>query len=131
VLAVFVVGCGPNVEYAEVQGIVTLEGRPLPGVKVAFYPDDEGKEQLPYATGVTDAAGVYTLTAVTNQPGAMVGKHRVVINWPPPERSDDRNKPRPRPGPPIPIRYTVADQTRLIVEVKAGPRQTIDLPLTR
>jgi hypothetical protein len=41
VLAAFVVGCGLNVEYAEDRGIVTLGGRTLSGVKVAFYPADE------------------------------------------------------------------------------------------
>jgi hypothetical protein len=68
---------------------------------------------------------------MTNKLGAMVGKNRAVINWLPPERSVDPRKPRPQPGLPIPMRFTVADQTRLIVEAKAGPWQTIDLPLTR
>jgi hypothetical protein len=132
ILLLTAAGCGPKAktDFAEVEGKVTLGGKPLSGVKVTFYPDSEAPEQLPYATGSTDAAGVYTLTAVTGRPGALVGKNRVVVNWPPRERSDDPNRPpSPPPGPAIPVQYTVAGQTTLIVEVKAGPKQTIDLPL--
>jgi hypothetical protein len=126
-------GCAPSTsfEYAEVEGKVTLGGKPLSGVKVAFYPDNEDAQQLPYATGMTDAAGSYTLTAVTGRQGALVGKNRVVVNWPARDRGADPDKAQPPPGPSIPVLYTVAGQTPLIVEVKAGPRQTIDLPLQK
>ena len=123
-------GCGPTFQYAEVEGTVTLDGRPLSGVKVVFYPEAEGPEQLPYATGVTDDGGVYRLTAVTGKPGALVGKNLVVVAWPPQGRSADPDQPPPPPpSPPIPLPYTVADETPLHFEVKPGPRQTIDLPL--
>jgi hypothetical protein len=127
------VGCAPTTtfDYAEVEGKVTLAGKPLSGVKVTFYPDNEGAEQLPYASGMTDGTGTYTLTAVTGKPGALVGKNRVVVNWPLRDRGADPDKPPPLSGPPIPIDYTVAGQTPLRVEVKAGPRQTIDLPLQK
>jgi hypothetical protein len=125
-------GCsGPKWDYAEVEGKVTLGQQPLAGVNVTFYPDSEGAEQLPYATGKTDASGRYALTSVSGKAGALVGKNRVVVNWPLRERRDDRDRgpPPPPPGPPIPLPYTVASQTPLLVEVKAGGRQTIDLPL--
>jgi hypothetical protein len=125
-------GCGgPKFNYAEVEGKVTLGGQPLSGVVVTFYPDSEGKEQLPYARGTTDAAGAYALATMDGKPGALVGKNRVVVNWPLRERRDDKGPPPPPPGPPIPIAYTVATETPLVVEVKAGPRQTIDLPLKK
>ena len=123
-------GCGPKFEYAEVQGKVTLDGQALSGVKVAFYPDNEGAEQLPYATGLTDGTGTYTLTAVTGKPGALVGKNRVVVNWPLPEHNPDLPPPPP-PGPPIPMLYTQAAQTPLVVEVKPGPRQNINVELPK
>jgi hypothetical protein len=125
-------GCSrtPDFDYAEVEGKVTLGGKPLPGVAVTFYPDVQGREQPPYATGSTDSGGAYTLTALTGKPGAVVGKNRVVVQWPQRERSADPNKRPPLPkGPSIPVMYTVAAETPLIVEVKAGARQTIDLPL--
>jgi hypothetical protein len=123
-------GCGPTYEYAEVEGTVTLDGTPLSGVKVVFYPEAEGPEQPPYANGVTDDSGVYRLTAVTGKPGALVGKNLVVVAWPPQGRSADPDQPPPPlPGPPIPLQYTAASETPLHFDVKAGPRQTIDLPL--
>ena len=124
-----VAGCGARVAYAPVGGKVTLGGKPLAGVKVWFHPLTEGKEGLPYATGLTDSAGVYQLTSNNGQDGALVGKHRVVIDWPPRERTDDRSRPPPPQGPPIPLPYTQASATPLILEVKAGGPQTIDLPL--
>src|SRR5262249_41369202 len=117
-------GCGgPTFEFAEVEGKVTLGGKPLAGVEVTFYPDDTGASQLPYATGKTDGSGNYTLTLKDGKPGALVGKNRVVVNWPLPERGNNRDKPPPPPGPAIPLAYTVAADTPLIVEVKSGGRQ--------
>jgi hypothetical protein len=123
-------GCssGPKLEYAEVEGTVTLGGKPLSGVEVTFYPDYEGGKQLPYATGKTDSSGKYTLNLQSGKPGALVGKNRVVVNWPLPERRDDQKRPPP-PGPMIPVLYTVAGDTPLRMEVKSGDRQIIDLIL--
>jgi hypothetical protein len=127
--ALLAAGCGPQYKYAEVGGTVTLDGAPLAGVRVWFYPESEGREQPPYATATTDASGAYKLTAETGKPGALVGQNRVVVNWPLPERPGPDQPPPPPPGPPIPIPYTQAADTPLVVEVKAGPPQTIDLPL--
>jgi hypothetical protein len=121
--------CGPPRNYTEVAGTVTLDGAPLSGVRVWFYPEAEGREQPPYAIGTTDASGVYKLTAESGKPGALVGKNRVVVNWPLPERPGPDQPPPPPQGPPIPIPYTQAADTPLVVEVKPGPPQTIDLPL--
>jgi hypothetical protein len=101
-----------------------LNGTPLVDVVVTFYPDTERKEGLPYARGKTDATGTYTLAAANGRSGAVVGKHRVVVKWPPRERGDNRER-----TPSIPLRYTVAVDTPLIREVKAGGPQTIDLVL--
>jgi hypothetical protein len=117
-------------EYAEVEGKVTLGGKPLSGVEVTFYPDNDEPKQLPYATGKTDAAGSYTLTLANGKPGALAGKNRVVVNWPLPERGDGQHRPPP-PGPTIPVPYTVVSDTPLRLEVKPGGRQTIDLNLPK
>jgi hypothetical protein len=128
VLLLAVAGCGSQAAYTAVRGKVTLGGKPLAGVKVWFHPEHEGKEDLPYATGMTDNEGVYTLTSNNGKDGAMVGKYRVVVDWPPRERTDDRTRLPPQ-GPPIPLPYTQATATPLSFEVKAGEPQTIDLPL--
>jgi hypothetical protein len=124
-----VAGCNAQLAYAPVEGKVTLGGKPLAGVKVWFYPMTEGNNNLPFATGLTDSAGVYKLTSNNGQDGALVGNHRVVVDWPPRERNDDRSKPPPPQGPPIPVPYTQASVSPLVFEVKAGGPQTIDLPL--
>jgi hypothetical protein len=122
-------GCGSPVAYTAVTGKVTLGGKPLAGVKVWFHPMTEGNRDLPYATAVTDSEGVYKLTSNNGKDGALVGKHRVVVNWPPRERTDDASRPPPVQRQPIPAPYTQATETPLIFEVKAGEPQTIDLPL--
>ena len=62
-------------------------------------------------------------------PGALVGKCRVVVNWPPRERDDSKPAPK-EPSPSIPIKYTVAKDTPLEFEVKEGSNK-IDLPLIK
>ena len=61
---------------------VTLNGKPLAGVVVKFYPDRESNIQLPIATGTTDEGGFYQLNVSKQQPGAVVGPSTVVVKWP-------------------------------------------------
>jgi hypothetical protein len=122
-------GCsGPKREFAEVEGKVTLNGKPLAGAIVRFYPVSEDTKQLPFATGRTDAMGVYQLSSQVDKPGALVGSHRAVVYWPPRDRQGGAGGPS-RPDRPIPLKYTVASDSPLVVEVKAGELQTIDLSL--
>lgn len=71
----WMVGCGrkgPTV--APVEGIVTLDGKPVDAAGVLFSPLAGG----PSASGTTDAAGHFRLTT-GNLNGATLGKHSVVI----------------------------------------------------
>src|SRR5262249_14120625 len=123
-------GCGGPKTVPEVSGTVTMGGQPLVGVVVTYYPVTEGRDGLPYAKGTTDGAGHYTLTLPDGKPGAVVGQSRVVVNWPPRDRSDAPDKQAKRPAQPfIPVRYTVVTETPLNFEVKAGGVQVIDLVL--
>lgn len=122
-------GCGGSkLAYVPVTGRVTLGGKPLVGVEVAFYPEAPGKDGLPYSQAVTGPDGRYKLTCINKKDGAVVGKHRVTVNWPLPERGDDRPR-QPPPSPTIPPRYAVAQMTPLVKDVPAGGEQTIDLAL--
>jgi hypothetical protein len=126
---VVVPGCtsgGPRVELAEVNGKVTLDGQPLAGVIVTYFPATDEFEGLGFARGTTDAHGRYTLET-DGKPGAAVGKNRVVVRWPR-ERNDDRAA-GGKGGQTIPLPYTVANDTPLTVEVRSGSPQAIDLPL--
>ncbi len=125
-------GCsGQQPELAEVRGKVTLNGAPLKDVMVVFYPDTEVNARGQVFRGKTDATGAYTLTTATGQPGAMVGKYRVIVQVPTPERPPNWEKsttPTPKVVA-IPLKYTVVSDTPLRVEIKPGGSQTIDLPL--
>ena len=96
-----------------------------------FYPVSQGREQLPHATGMTDADGMFTLSHHGEKPGALVGPNRVVVSWPSRDlRSAARDgPPPPPPGRPIPIHYTVAGETPLLFEVIPGDRQTFKVQL--
>ena len=72
-------GCGKPSGYAElglveVTGTVTLDGKPLPQVKVSFESDDKR-----VATGVTDSAGHYVLMYDSETRGATPGPKIVRI----------------------------------------------------
>lgn len=133
-------GCsevGP--EYAEVEGIVTLAGKPLPEVEVVFYPDPETGTEGPRASCYTDEQGRFRLRSEqTGRGGVVVGKHKVCVqdltSIPPPPLLDlppGEMPPPHRKGPPrVPQRYWSLNTTPYQnVEVKPGP-QTINLDLT-
>jgi hypothetical protein len=119
--------CGPTLEFGEVDGEVTLDGKPLIGAIVRFYPISDQRNQLPFATGTTDRKGRYSLARDDGKPGALVGQNRVVVKWP----SRDMRKEGEPSGPPpeIPVDYTVVTKSPLNYEVKSGT-QTINLRLS-
>ena len=60
-----------------VSGRITFEGKPTEGVHVSFQPEGGG----PASAGITDQEGRYTLRRIdTQQPGAIVGAHRVYFS---------------------------------------------------
>jgi len=59
-----------------VEGLVTLDKKPLPGVAVTFCPEIEGS---PSASGVTDANGRFRLTTFPSGNGARPGKYKVIV----------------------------------------------------
>ena len=84
VLFALVLGCtkpgkGLKVEY--VEGVLTLDGTPTPGVFVTFEPAEKDSG-LEAAGGVTDANGVYKLTSINGDidKGALAGKYKVTVS---------------------------------------------------
>jgi hypothetical protein len=125
-LALAITGCGgqrgPKVEY--VEGLVTLDGKPLDGASVGYSPVTPGKG-LP-AGGKTDAQGRYRLTAVRGgkpNGGTAVGDYGVSITKQ--ERVPDTEPPPPPPPPgsrpPDPIRL------RWLIPEAYGETATSDL----
>lgn len=120
------VGCDSTaIDYSQlklvpVSGNVTLDGKPLAGVRVRFVGNDGSGSD-----GVTDAEGNYTLRYDSNQTGATPGTKKVIITSAvggavddPDAAIDDER---------IPARYNSA--TELSVEVK-GPQSTHDFALS-
>jgi hypothetical protein len=134
-------GCsGPGVTFAPVEGALTRNGRPVPNAQVIFLADDT---QGPRATGVTDDAGRFQLTADDGTVGAPVGRHRVcvidatvtaerfglVAKQHAPEAAAKLAPPKSTTkGPPIPPEYGRPAETPLRAEVRPGA-QTIDLQI--
>jgi hypothetical protein len=115
------VGCN-RPSFGEVNGTVTIDGKPAEGLVVYFVPDLAEGSDGPTSWGSTDATGRYTLDCMNrNQPGALIGRHRVVCEEP--ERLLAGKKSR------VPERYRSPATTPLRFEVREG-KQTIDLSLT-
>ena len=77
-------GCGPKgrslqVEY--VEGVITLDGRPLDEVSVMFIPKNEA-DGIEVASGYSNANGVYKLSSMNGDPerGAMAGDYIVTVS---------------------------------------------------
>lgn len=68
-------GCGTDgPELGTVSGTVTLDGAPLPNVLVVFNPGNARPSE-----GRTDATGHYEMQYTREQPGAILGQHKVII----------------------------------------------------
>src|SRR5262245_14538073 len=66
------VGCGGT---SKVEGVVTLDGKPVEGAVVTFVPtDDKGTTPV----GQTDSSGKFTLTT-NGKPGAKSGDYKVTV----------------------------------------------------
>lgn len=70
------IGCGPSgPEIARVQGVVTMDGKPLPAAVIMFVPE-HGRP----SASETDDNGKYVLEFSAGRKGAIPGKNRVEIN---------------------------------------------------
>lgn len=116
-------GCGPSgPELGRVEGTVTLDGKPLTGARVCFYPEAGGRT----AEAVTDQQGHYVLSYTREGTGAVAGVNKVSIStYEEPVSLDDGTKQGGVPEK-VPAKYNT--QSTLTREVKTG-RQTIDFAL--
>lgn len=116
-------GCGGGPKYVDVEGTVTLNGKPFDDAQVQFLPDPVHGAKGLRSTGRTDANGQFKLKTDKGDSGAVVGNHRVLVQdlkqWEGinPGR-EDMNKPL-KPSR-LPNKYINASETPLKVEVKAG-----------
>jgi len=75
-------GCGDS-SIAPVSGTVTLDGKPVPNLRMVFSPEPIGDNYAvgPFSTGKTDADGKFTLETRYGDQGAFVGKHKVSFEF--------------------------------------------------
>jgi hypothetical protein len=65
-------GCGPS--YVPVNGVVTMDGKPVEGATVTFITEDGTQS----ASGQTDASGNFSLTAGGKE-GVLPGTYKVMV----------------------------------------------------
>lgn len=114
-MALTAVGCGRRdlPDLGRVQGTVTLDGKPLAGANVFFYPQSGGRT----AVGVVDSQGKYELIYTYDVKGTKIGVNSVSVAYP---QGEDVK------GPPIPAKYGA--KSELQADVKAG-KNTFDFEL--
>jgi hypothetical protein len=139
-LLVFAPGCAkapPGV--VEVSGVVLLDGQPLPKAKVEFVPQLKDFGAQYNSVGITDEKGRFTLACGIQKPGAVVGKHLVLVMDSIPaeyRRADGDTQGKlsqylaTLKNRPIPEKYSSISQTDLSVEVTADKHE-YELNLTR
>jgi hypothetical protein len=126
-------GCrekGPG--FAPVLGVVRINGQPERGLLVRLSPDAGRGNGLPaFATGKTDDQGKYALKYEYKGKegiGAPVGWYRVTIIDSKIGFTPQGQEPKPSS---IPYSYASASTTPLLIEVKPGELQTIDLDVKK
>jgi len=72
-------GCGGKYTPVPVSGVVTLDGKPVEGATVYFYPVGDEREGRP-ATGNTDKNGEYRLSTMKPGDGALRREYRIVVH---------------------------------------------------
>jgi len=127
ILVVGTIGCGQGrPKTVPVSGTVTLDGQPVDGASVTFYPASGGRP----AMGTTDAQGNFTLTTFEKGDGAIPGTYNVTVTKvaageaSPDEQSDTGEAlmgAEDTEGKSLlPVKYSSVKTSGLTVEVKAG-----------
>lgn len=119
-------GCGrvnDQPELGQVTGTVTLDGAPLKGIEVVFFPDS-GRP----ARGKTDAEGKYELRYIREVFGTKVGHNRVEIapneedsEGDDSSENDSAKQTRKRGKVKIPARYN----TETVLEADVQPYENV------
>lgn len=92
-LAFALVGCGkpPPPPLALVEGLVTIDGKPVPMALVTFVPLFEGFGGEVIAEGISDDEGRYRLSCPLGT-GACIGRHKVTVtDAPSPDDTRDQS----------------------------------------
>ena len=109
---------GGQYELAPVSGSVSMDGEPLAGVQVNFFPQATAEESAgPFSSATTDENGRFTLKSRYGDDGAVIGLHQVSIKY---EDSDGKIS--------IPEKYTV--NSELSFSVPEGGSEAANFTLS-
>lgn len=118
-----VVGCGPSgPTIAEVEGTVTMDGKPLSMASVVFIPEN-GRP----AGAITDENGHYVLNFTEGREGAIPGKNKVSITTKRDPGKDVDGNALPAYPETVPMKYNT--QTELTFVVEDGKKNQADFSL--
>lgn len=73
------VGCGSGQSLTKVRGTVTLDGKPIEGATVGFFPTQGSSGK--YAFGRTGADGSFQLTTTKPDDGAFPGDYVITVQY--------------------------------------------------
>ena len=116
-------GCGQpddRLPTARVSGTVALDGQPLTAGNIMFFPDSGGK----HAVGMIGADGAFHLSTYESGDGAVVGKHKVVIQI---SHGSPDGTAVPQKSSQIPVKYTQRGTTTLTAEITAEGENQLNL----
>ncbi len=117
-------------QLAPVSGIVTLDGEPLSDGVVNFQPMAGKNVNVgPGSNARTDEQGRFVMNTIDDQPGAIVGKHRVRIYSFSPEspRVDDTDSEPPSER--VPHRYNYRSKLTFDVPAEGTSEANFELEL--
>ncbi len=115
-------GCGekPPV-FAEVEGVVRINNKPVEGIYVEFAPDPAKSTKGPVSSGTTDGTGRFRLKTNKGQEGAVVGWHRVGLTDTKASQASQEQLAAGRRGSSrVPDKYAVVSSSDVQKEVKEG-----------
>jgi hypothetical protein len=116
---VLATGCGgPGVDLVDVEGHVTLDGKPLPEATIIFTSATPESGTSRPSMAQTDDSGWYQLQYSTEHSGVRPGKYRVTITTFRPQSLDSLEKVIPRLPELVPETYN--SKSTLEIDVKEG-----------
>lgn len=74
-----IAGCTKPVKLVEAGGVVEIDGKPAEGILVQFLPEAADGERRPSSFATTAADGSFTLMTHDGKPGAVIGRHAIVL----------------------------------------------------
>ncbi len=119
VATVLATGCGSGGPLLPAHGIVTLDGRPLDGAAVTFYP--EPGVAVTGGTALTGTDGKFVILGAKGQNGLAPGRYKVTVSKLKVQRGEN-----PSPDDPAAVgAITDADLKQDLPPIWSSPAQTI------